>query len=55
MKLGGVVEHVTRCLCTKFEPFPVAGFCAMTFNRFQSRARDCVRPSVLGVPGGGEV
>ena len=26
MKLGTLVEHVTRCLCTKFEPFPVASF-----------------------------
>ena len=29
MKLGTVVEHVTRDLCTKFEPIPVAGFCIM--------------------------
>ena len=26
MKLGTWVEHVKRCLCTKFEPFSVAGF-----------------------------
>ena len=30
MKLGTVVEHVTRGLCTKFEPFPVVGFRVMS-------------------------
>ena len=29
MKLGTVVERVTRGVCTKFEPFSVAGFCVM--------------------------
>ena len=30
MKLGRVVERVRRGLCTKFQPFAVAGLCVMS-------------------------
>ena len=54
MKLSMLVEPVARCLCTKFEPFPVAGFCVRSIWSFSvACTRPC--PSVYrlrGFPGG---
>ena len=39
MKLGMVVDRVGRGLCTKFELFPVAGFCVNVRLIIFSRVR----------------
>ena len=55
MKLGGGVEHVTRGLCTKFEPFAMAGLFTMVIKCFSVACMQRVCRSVEGVldDGGG--